>query len=157
VPAVQGELRLTTSDPLSFDDIRSFTVNVRPPNRVLVSADSESEALYLLEALSAFGNLRYQVDFVETPSLRRNDLKRYTVVCLMNAADPEDAEWTALADYVRAGGSAFIALGDKVSHPKYLAASAKEVLPGELRKDDRFAPAEFLDLQNVLHPLLKPF
>jgi len=163
VPGVlQGELRLVASDPLSFDDTRHFTLAVHPPAEILLVCDNPAEARYVLDALApqdmverGQGPFRCQV--LRSGQLTNTDLSRFSVVALLNVADPGPAGWKSLTDYVTAGGSSLIVLGDRINHPAYLTNQALEVLPGQLGAPLAFRPAEYLDLRDLNHPLLKRF
>ncbi len=64
-PVVQGEVRLVSSDPLAFDDVRNFSVFVQPPSEILVVSETRGDALYLMNVLAnpelvAQGEARYR-------------------------------------------------------------------------------------------------
>lgn len=159
---LQGELRLVASDPLSFDDTRPFTLNVHPAAEILLVSDNPGDARFVLEALAPTdlverGQGPFRCKLIRSGQLSNTDLTKYSVVGLLNVADPGRAGWKSLTNYVSAGGSALIVLGDRVNHPAYLSEQALEVLPGELGAPLAFRPAEYLDLHDLSHPLLKRF
>lgn len=155
---LQGEVRLLASDPLAFDDVRPFTLQMEPPIDVLVVAETNSDALFLVDALDSFGKLKYRTQVIPASRFAGTVLSKYAVVCLVNVADPGEAGWRALDEFVAEGGSALIVLGNKVNNAKYsFSPAAKDVLPGELKASLPFDPPESLDLQNVTHPLLRKF
>lgn len=161
-PLVQGELRLLASDPLSFDDMRAFTFRVQPAAEMLLVADVKDETVWVGDALAPselvrLGKQRYRCDVLASTKLAGADLARYSVVWLLNVADPTVDGWANVERYVAQGGSAVIVLGHRVRHEAYLVDAAKEVLPGELQAVRRFDPPEFLDLKDFTHPLLKRF
>ncbi|MFN0053685.1 MAG: BatA domain-containing protein [Planctomycetales bacterium] len=161
-PVLQGEVRLLASDPLAFDDVRYFSLLVQPPAEVLVVAENRRDARFLIDVLSPsdlapLGKLRYRCQYASPARLGTTDLSKYAVVCLVNVADPGSAGWTAVERFVAAGGSAFIVLGDKVKHAAWLSETAKELLPGDLTARLKFDPPEFLDLENLSHPMLRKF
>jgi hypothetical protein len=84
-------------------------------------------------------------------------LTNYSVVWLLNVADPGAAGWRALGEFVEKGGSVVVVLGDRVVHEGYLTPAASHLLPGQLQGRTRFETPVYLDLQNVMHPLLKKF
>src|SRR5262249_51196008 len=103
-PVVQGEVRLVSSDPLAFDDVRHFTVLIQPASEILVVADSRGDARYLLDALAppelvAAGESRYRCKRISADNLPGIDLARYAVVCLVNVGDPQPAGWKKLAEF----------------------------------------------------------
>lgn len=158
----QGEIRLSTSDPLAFDDVQHFTLRVQPPREILVVSDQRADAQFWIEALAPtemvrLGKARYRCTFTPTLRLTAEDLKKYAVVCLINVADPTAAGWNALGEYLKQGGGLAMMLGGRVNHPAYLSPAARSVLPAELLAPLKFTPPEYLDLQNVTHPLFKKF
>ena len=162
-PVVQGEVRLVSSDPLAFDDVRSFSVLVSPPTQVLVvSEKNHADALYLVSVLAppeiaAQGEARHLCKQLTPAQLKTTDLAPYAVVCLVNVGDPEQSGWTRLEKFAADGGGIAIFLGDGVKHDKYLTAEAENVLPGKLKGQRGFNTPTFLDLQNLNHPILKKF
>lgn len=161
-PVVQGEVRLVSSDPLAFDDVRYFSFFVQPPSEILVIAEARADARYLIDALSppellAQGEARYRCKLIVPGQLAATDLTKYAVVCLVNVADPTAAGWKALEEYAAAGGGIAIFMGDRVQQTAYMTTAAGTVFPGDIRGQLGFNPPEFLDLQNLTHPILKKF
>ena len=116
--AVEGELRLTGSDPLAFDDRRPFTVRADPPLRVAVVFDRRSrDARALGEALApstAAGGpppgRRHRRPHRE-PADRLDDRPRYDVVYLLNAKAPSAAGWRSPRPVRRGRGGRGVLLG----------------------------------------------
>ncbi len=161
-PVVQGEVRLASSDPLAFDDARSFSVFVQPPSEILVVADARADAQFLVDALAnpelvAQGEARFRCKVISPGQLGAIDLTRYAVVCLVNVGDPKNAGWKALASFAERGGGVAIFMGDRVENVAYQSQAARDVFPGELTAQLGFNPPEFLDLQNPAHPILRKF
>jgi len=161
-PVVQGEVRLVSSDPLAFDDVRFFSAFVQPPSEVLVVSETRADARYLIDALAppelvAQGESRYRCKRVAPGEMNNMDLAPYAAVCLVNVIDPLQAGWKKLNEFAERGGGVAIFLGDRVKHTGYLSETAKSVIPGELRNKLAFNPPEYLDLQNLAHPILKKF
>lgn len=159
---LQGEVRLVSSDPLVFDDVQYFSVYVQPPLDVLVVAESRGESQLLTEALAPseqvqLGKARYRCRYTTPAKLASEKLSKYAVVCLLNVADPQPAGWNALADYLDQGGGVAIILGDRVQHVPYISPAAANVLPANLLSPLSFNPPEFLDLQNLTHPIFRRF
>jgi hypothetical protein len=155
---LQGELRLLASDPLPFDDVRYFTLQLQPATDVLIVTDNpdnpDNDARFLNDALEILGKLRYRKQTLPSAQLGSTDLSKHEVVCLVNVADPKPAGWRTLADYVTGGGSALIVLGDRVNHDAYRAPAASDVLPGVLKGRIPFDPPEFLDF-DLTHPMVR--
>ncbi len=156
-PISRGEVRLVSSDPLPADDVRYFTVEVRPPPQVLVINESREEAQFWLVALQA-GDRRYRVESRHASQLEDIDLKPYAAVCLMNLEAPSAKSWSKLSRYVESGGGLAVVVGnsrvDPVSYNKQVPQS---FLPAKLLARLPFTPPERLDLGRLEHPVLKKF
>ena len=161
-PISRGEVRLVSSDPLEQDDVRYFTVAVRPPPQVLVVYEDYDDVLYWVEALAP-GELsqtsaRYRVKSIRADKFTPQDLVGPAVVCLVNLATPAVSTWKALDDFVEAGGGLFVVLGDRRVDPiAYNRDTAQAILPGRLLARLPFTPPERLDLGVLDHPVLKKF
>lgn len=158
----QGEVRLANSDPMPFDDIQYFTVEVLPPREVLVVADAQEDAEFWLQALAPTslvkrGKARYRTKFIQSDKLAAENLHPYAAVCLIDVVAPRAAAWKSLSRYVEEGGGLAVILGTEVNPVSYDSLEAQEFLPAELKGHNRFQPPEYLDLQNVSHPMLKKF
>lgn len=162
-PVVQGELRLVSSDPLPFDDVGYFTIEVQPPREVLiVSDDYVKKTRFWKQALSPDkleerGESPYRCTVIDSKRFGNEDLSRFAVVCWLDVAAPEFSDWRALHRFVDTGGGAVIFLGSGVQHTAYVEDIAQQVLPAELLADRKFNEPEQLDLRDVTHPLLKVF
>ncbi|MGE5193951.1 MAG: hypothetical protein ACM3U2_15765 [Deltaproteobacteria bacterium] len=159
---MQGEVRLVSSDPLAFDDVRHFSVLVQPPAEILVVAERRGDARFLVDALAppelvAQGESRYRCKLITADQFANKDLGGFAVVCLVNVTDPQAAGWKKLADFADAGGGVAIFPGDRVNDFAYQSAPAANVLPGKPIIALGFDPPEFLDLRNLSHPVLKKF
>ncbi len=166
----QGELRLTGSDPLSVDDVVSFTVQTIPPLKVLVVAEKPVVARYWLQALKTLAANKltdYQTEFVTTDRLAQKDLATFDVVCLINASSPGGATWTKLHKFVEAGGGLAVFLGansaasapalrwDLINPVAYRDEAALAVLPARLMAALPHSPPKTMDLRNSRHVLLQ--
>jgi hypothetical protein len=161
-PVVQGEVRLVSSDPLAFDDVRHFSVLVQPPTEILVVADRRADAMFLANALAppeaiAQGDSRYRCKVISSDQFVNKDLSGCAVVCLVNVAEPQPAGWKKLAEFAEAGGGVAIFPGDRVNDLQYQSPAAANVLPGKPIIVLGFDPPEYLDLRNLDHPILKKF
>ncbi len=161
-PVVQGEVRLVSSDPLAFDDVRFFSVLVQPPSEILIVSETRSDAVYLLNVLAppeiaAQGEARHRCKLIKTDQLKTTDLSPYAVVCLIDVSDPQEAGWKALENFASNGGGVAIFLGANVKHAAYLTPAATAVFPGKVKGQVQFDEQVLLDLQNLSHPILKKF
>lgn len=158
----QGEVRILASDPLAGDDVRFFTVEVRPPQEILIVTDQRDQAQFWVEAVAPTelvkeGKAKYRCSIIAANKLPAEKLERYAAVCLLNVANPGRDGWDALTKYAEKGGGVAIVLGDRVDQVAYLSAAAKALLPGELEGRLKFNPPEFVELKNLTHPLLRYF
>jgi hypothetical protein len=158
----QGELRIVGRDGLAADDRRYFTVEVKPPWRVLIAAPSppEHHAFDLHEALAPEplrldNQARYQCDVV--PLLRLADvaIDDYAAVALLDPTNLSPAVWEKLARYARAGGSVAVFLGRNADATNFNSAPAQALLPGKLLQQARWPDGKLaLQPQNYQHPAL---
>jgi len=153
----QGYLRLATRDPLEVDNTRYFTVEVRPPARVLLLGENSRDTLFLREALSPalIGDshaVRFQCDshrFSEAASLALED---YAVVCLCDPPPLSAKFWQSLVDYTYDGGGVGIFLGHRARLTGFNEAAAEQLLPGKLKLRSRHATHLFP--RSMAHPAL---
>ena len=55
---------VVSRDPRAFDDVRPFTLQMEPPIDILVVAETNSDVLYLVDALDSFGKLKYRTQVI---------------------------------------------------------------------------------------------
>jgi hypothetical protein len=162
-PITFGQLRLASSDPFVADDVRYFTVAVTPQIEVLVVGAQRSESYFLEQALAPnelvkLGKSRYNVTYLPATRLGVDFKKRYDIVCLVNVDAPREAVWSALGDFVNAGGGLFVVAGnDRLSIQSYDSAPAQAVLPAKLTGNVALPRAVTLDLRDLNNPILNKF
>jgi hypothetical protein len=162
-------------DAFPLDDRRQNHVELARTLRVLAvdgdprTSRNEDEAFFFETALRN-GVAGAQVTTKVADEVTAESLKGYTIVALLNVAQPSQALATALASFVAAGGGLFISVGDRVDsvtwnqrmaellpQPLGLARTAA-ALPGQHAGetvDDR--PAERLMPLDRRHALLAAF
>jgi hypothetical protein len=153
-PVVHGDVRLVSSDPMAFDDVRRFTVEVRPPTPVLVVAPSDDESLSWTIALEVSG---YKVTVRRPDQLAQEQLIEYAVVSLINVPALPDNDWYRLGEYVQSGGGLAVVLGstDLEYGVNYRRDEAQVFLPG--RPEAHSAPGvSYLRIASEQHPLFGP-
>jgi hypothetical protein len=128
-PVVHGEIRLQSTDPLAFDDVRSFTAVVGAAPRVLLVAPTERETIETRAALEIVG---FEPVIITPMQLNTADVSKYQVVYLMSVPDVSDEVWNKLEAFVKAGGGLAVILGDEVNPTKYNRAAAQQILPARL-------------------------
>lgn len=170
---IQGDLRLAGgADALPVDDTRYFSVEVRPPQRVLIataSPDAEERARLLVEALSPTtmresGQAPYHCDVISTDKLEEIDLDTqsavsYSAVLLNDPRPLTAAAWRKLHAYAHGGGGVGIFLGPSADPlADFNSPAALDVLPGKLLRQARYPDGDLTLAPNTFeHPLLAPF
>lgn len=162
----QGLLRLAGSDALTIDNVRYFTVQVRPPWRVLIAAPAPAarHAWYLSEALEPSewrktGQSWFSCQVLAHGKLDETDLSSYAAVVLLDPPAFTDDTWIRLADYARSGGGLAIFLGPAAQPREAFNQTApQELLPGPLAFQARFPDGNcYLTAADDSHPLLARF
>lgn len=162
-PITQGVLKLVSSDPYPVDDVRYFTVAVTPPVNVLVVGEARDETNVLEQALAPselakLGKARYNVKYRPASRLNDADFKGFDVVCLVNVGAPSQAVWSALGDFVEAGGGVLVVAGnERLSPVSYNSDVAQAFLPARLTGNVKLPEPATLDLRDFNHPLFKKF
>lgn len=115
-PIVHGELRLLSSDPLPMNDVRHFTLEIKPPPKVLLVSPSNAVADYLKDALMPedlvkAGKARYRVDDIRPSKLTGTRFNDYSVVVLNSVPAVSDTTWKSLQKFVSNGGGLAVFLG----------------------------------------------
>lgn len=164
--AHQGYLRLVGADGLACDDRRYFTVEVKPPWKVLAVAapPAEERAVFLAEALapSAWrktGQARFEFQFTTYDKLPEASLEGIAVVALLDPGQAPDVIWEQLHAYARSGGGVAIFLG-AAADPAVLNKPAPQLLlPGELGPLPARYPGGdlFLSTDHSQHPAVAKF
>jgi hypothetical protein len=156
------------SDAVEADNTRYFAAQIPATFPVLLvdgSADGD-DGYFLRNALSPGGrNLSGWNVQVEPPSiLRKHDqLARYAAICLLDVPRMDDAEATALEDYVRDGGGLAIFVGprtqrefynERLYHEGQGVLAAPLDVPAQLLRDPDEAVA---DVRVTDHPVFRVF
>ncbi len=141
----QGYVQLGDADPLSVDNRRYFTVEVRQPAKVLLAGETRKVTLFVREALSPsilqeHASTRFRCDSISFEELSNTPLDDYGAIGLLDPTQLPDAAWNQLADYADAGGGVGLFLGHNASPPQSLnEGAARRLLPGKLRRRSRDA------------------
>lgn len=168
----QGTINLVGDDGLGFDNIRFFTVEVRPAWRVLVAGPwprpKDESVLHrsdlLIEALAPADlrrkdEARFNCTYVPLDELPQLGLKDYAAVCLLDPP-PQPAEfWNHLRPYVLEGGSLAVFLGNRAVKGSFNRTEAQSLLPGELDFHGQASGADgvYFSPENFGHPMLSRF
>lgn len=153
----QGAVQLASSDPLSFDNKRYFTVEVRSAANVLLLGESAGDALFLREALSPSllqnnAPERFHCTVEQYTGAAKANFADFEAVCLLDPPPLSDEVWNKLAEYVAKGGGVGIFLGHRATLSGFNNEATQQLLPGTLklrsRQETWFKP------QRLDHPAL---
>ncbi|MBC7815326.1 MAG: VWA domain-containing protein, partial [Planctomycetaceae bacterium] len=166
-PVQHGELRLLASDPLAMNDVRYFTVEIKPPPKVLLVSPTASVGELLTGMLATDDErkakkFRFRLDEVRPAQLSNIKFGDYSVVVLNSVPSLSDSTWKSLHKFVSNGGGLAVILGSNglqeqngIDPVSYSREPASTVLPCKLGATPRFSPPAFLDAKNPNHPVLK--
>ena len=162
----QGLLRIVGQDGLPDDDVRYFTVEVKPPWRVLIAAAKpvRNRALFLSLALAPTiavkrNRARFDCHVIGFDELAQQALDGYAAVCLLDPTPLEAALWQKLGDYAAEGHGVAIFLG-RNARPldSFNVAAAQKLLPGKLLRQARRPDGDaYLAPRTLEHPILADF
>jgi len=153
----QGFVRTVGNDALPCDDVRYFTVEVRPPSGVLIVGEKAEDTLFLREALaptSAVGiaQAKFACTVAAYDQIEQTRLADYAAVCLVNPPPLSDASWQSLVKYADDGGGVGVFLGRNARRKGMNRPEAQQLLPAKLRWQSR--EATYLRPVAVEHPAL---
>ncbi len=169
----QGELRLVTADPLTFDNTATFTVRLLPPLEILVVADERPQTQFFMTALEALNlaGTTYKPTLRLSSQLAATKFDQFDIICLLNVARPSSELWSRLREFVQDGGGLFVSLGAlslsnagpnlsaaelarRLDPLDYQGEIATELLPGRLKAQLNFpAPKQWV-FRGSNHPLV---
>jgi aerotolerance regulator-like protein len=154
----QGYVRIVGRDGLACDDVRYFTVEVRPPSKVLLLATKAEDALFVREALSPTGagglmQSRFACQVGTFDQIQSFQLADFAAVCLLNPPPLPDESWRSLVSFAENGGGVGISLGRNARREEMNGAEAQKLLPGKLRWQSR--DVTYLRPVAVEHPALR--
>ena len=154
----QGFVRLEVDDPLPADNTRYFTVEVRPPRKVLLISQEPEDGLLLKEALSAatlpgVGSSKFDCQLTRPTDLDQYSLPQFDAICLLDPGKLPKRDWQALSDYVQGGGGLGIFLGRSARRETLNDSLAAPLLPGSLRWQSQ--NETYLRPATYDHPILK--
>jgi len=162
----QGFVRIQGEDGLACDDVRSFTVEVKPAWKILLAAPEPTNdyALFLREALAPYAirvkkEAAFECDAVSVNDLPKLKLAEYNAVCLLDPTPLPGNVWQQLGDFVAAGGGLAIFLGRNASPvDSFNEPGAQELLPGKLVRQWRSGEVDvYLSPDSLQHPMLSKF
>jgi hypothetical protein len=153
----QGQVRLATDDPLAVDNVRYFTIEVRPPREVLLVSDRPGGALFIREALAPSGSAgglppSFACRVAATDETSSIALDDFDAVLLLDPGELPTVVWEGLLDFARQGGGVGVFLGRNASRGVMGHPAAAELVGGQLRWQSR--DETYLRPVRFDHPML---
>ena len=141
----QGEVRIDEPDHLPDDNVRYFTVLVRPAQRILVAAPAPPAArsTYYTQAVAGRelvvnGIAPYDVKTISYEELATAELDGFAAVLLLDPPPLADPVWQQIEGYARSGGGAAVVLGPQAKPEAFNGDAAQSVLAGKLDIQARY-------------------
>jgi hypothetical protein len=153
----QGAIEVQASDPLAIDNTRYFTVEVRPPAKVLLLAERPDDARFVDEALTAsLGSnaSRFECETRAYAAAGETPLEDYQAVLLLDPGPLPDDLWNRLWDFTAGGGGVGVFLGHNAlgEVASFNSEAARRLLPGKLKR--RSSEETYLRPRRLDHPAL---
>jgi hypothetical protein len=157
----QGFVRIVGSDGLAEDDIRYFSVDVRPPIKVLLLGEDAGDTLFLREALAPSAApgpsaSRFTCQVGQLNELGQLSLADFAAVLLVDPSPLSSESWKTLVNYAESGGGIGVFLGRHARANEMNQAEPQQLLPAKLRWASHEVTREptFLRPVAVEHPAL---
>ncbi len=151
----QGSVQLVAADPLAVDNTRYFTVEVRPPARVLLLADRPQDARFVSEALAptlSEGANRFECE-VKTFDLAADaNFDDFHAVLVLDPPALASELWNRLWEFASSGGGVGLFLGHNADFKAFNAEAPQKLLPGKLERISR--EETYLRPRRLDHPAL---
>jgi Aerotolerance regulator N-terminal/von Willebrand factor type A domain len=111
----KGEVKIDSADSLPADDVFYFSVERVDPRHILFVHEPETDGgmLYFKTALEAAGQAAFEIDPATPDSAANVNPSRFAMVVLSDVGAIPASFENQLRDYVRGGGSVFVALGHR--------------------------------------------
>ena len=163
-----GWVQVDGSDPISVDNKRYFTIQVRNNWQVLIATPKDVSPNNVSEAIAPFafietGENLYDVKLIDQANLGREDFGEYDAIFLLDPERMNDAAWDDLRSYVNDGGGLVVVPGhnatdNQVIDESFVTESALNVLPAALTRVFRSpAGGVFLNPMLINHPIVEDF
>lgn len=152
----QGLIEMAATDPLMVDNTRYFTVEVRPPAKVLLLATKPADALFVENALGASlgDESRFDVTVKTLAELEKTPLDDFNAVALLDPGPLTTEAWSQLWDFASGGGGVGIFLGHNAvgELESFNGEAAQRLLPSKLKRVSR--AETYLRPRRLDHPAL---
>jgi hypothetical protein len=162
----QGRVVIVGSDDLPADDVRSFTVEVGAPSRVLVAAapPADRTGLFVAQAiapkvLQKAGRARFDAQLIDAEKLDAAAWDGYDAIELVDPSPLADRTWEQLREWVATGRGLVVWLGPRAGTPeRFNTETSRQLLGGGLARVWRTpGDANYLAPAALDHPLLAAF
>jgi hypothetical protein len=162
----QGRVFIDGQDALPDDNVRYFTVAVRPPWPVLIVAPSPAyeHSVYLTAAIAPpemrkRNQASYECDVIEYGQLPTTKFDKYAAVCLLDPPPCNETSWQRLTDFASSGHGVGVFLGREAQPvDTFNSPAAQQLLPGKLGVQVPRPDGDLhLSPQNFQHPILNAF
>ena len=163
-----GRIELEGTDSLAVDNVRHFTISVRPAWKALVVRPQGVNAANLIEAIAPEperkrGVNQFDCTVVDQRDINQVDFNDYRVVFFLDPKPLTEATWEALESFVSSGGGLGVFLGRNAgkngwAHAEFVSEAAQRVLPGEITDVWRRPDGDLhLNPSGMTHPIMADF
>ncbi len=162
----QGRVLIDGSDDLEADDVRSFTVEVGRPARVLVAAPAPADRTgrFVTQAIAPTtlvktGKARFDVALIDVAQLETVSWDGIAGIVLVDPPPFPARMWELLGQWVAAGHGLVVWLGpDARDAGRFNTDASRRVLGGDVVRVWRSPDGgNFLAPSSLEHPVLAPF
>ncbi|MCE5328205.1 MAG: BatA domain-containing protein [Planctomycetaceae bacterium] len=164
---LQGRLAVRQSDPLAWDNVQYFTLQVGPPATCLVVREAATigqpnDTTFLVQRAAApsggAGGDWVSTRVVTADRLSAADLKSAAIVLLSDVGSLGESQWRLLEDFVSDGGGLWVVVGSMTGAASYNTPAAQKLMPASLGALETLEPAVGWDVEKPSpHALLAPF
>ena len=162
----QGRVVILGNDDLSADDVRSFTLDVGAPSKVIIAAPSPVHRTGILmaqaiapAALERAGRSRFEAELVDVGNLNTVSWDDAEVIVLVDPPPLPSRTWQQIGEWVAGGKGLVVWLGPQATEPKrFNTKESQNLLGGSLVRvwrspDDR----NYISPSSLNHPVLETF
>jgi hypothetical protein len=161
---VEGLVRLVTEDSLPDDNVRYFSLGVKPRPKVLLIADQPTVAVYLRNALQPELSERQgvrtcDITVLSTAQAASVVFADFDVVAVINCQRPGESLWTGLRAFAASGRGVLVVAGSNRLDPgAWSTPAARDLLPAVPIRVSRFLsePGQ-LAIAATEHPVTREF
>lgn len=162
----QGRVIILGNDDLPADDVRSFTLDVGAPSKVIIAAPSpvNRTGVFMAQAIAPValeraGRSRFDAELVDIGSLNAVSWDDTEVIVLVDPPPLPDRMWQQLSEWVAGGKGLIVWLGPQAAEPKRFNSEGSEnLLGGRLVRVWRSPDdSNYISPSSLDHPVLEPF